>query len=129
VDMTTDVMPMRIGDAPVDHGTDDENVIVVRSPYDGAELGRVPRGTEADIDAAVAAAIALQRAGALPQHERAEILDRAAARLATPEVNEEFARSIASEAAKPIKTARIEAARAVDTFRFAAAAARTLTGE
>ena len=52
---------------------------------------------------------------------------RAAAALAAR--NEEFAQSIAAEAAKPIKTARIEAARAVGTFRFAAVEARTLTGE
>jgi acyl-CoA reductase-like NAD-dependent aldehyde dehydrogenase len=36
---------------------------------------------------------------------------------------------IATEAAKPIKTARVEAQRAISTFTFAAAAARTLTGE
>ena len=34
-----------------------------------------------------------------------------------------------SEAAKPIKTARVEVARAVETFRFAAVEARSLTGE
>ena len=36
---------------------------------------------------------------------------------------------IANEAAKPIKTARQEAQRAVGTFRFAAAEARTLAGD
>ena len=45
------------------------------------------------------------------------------------ERNEEFARTIAEEAAKPIKTARVEARRAVSTFTFAAAEARALTGE
>ena len=39
------------------------------------------------------------------------------------ERQEEFAQSICAEAAKPIKTARVEAARAVDTFRFSAAVA------
>ena len=63
----------------------------------------------------------------LPAWQRAEILDRAAVRLA--ERHEEFARRIAEEAAKPIRTARVEVTRAVDTFRFSAAAARTLTGE
>jgi acyl-CoA reductase-like NAD-dependent aldehyde dehydrogenase len=42
---------------------------------------------------------------------------------------EEFATVIAREAAKPIKTARIEVDRAVGTFRFAAVEARTLVGE
>ena len=38
-------------------------------------------------------------------------------------------RASRAEAAKPIKTARIEAARAVGTFTFAAVEARTLTGD
>ena len=59
--------------------------------------------------------------------KRAEILDRAAERLTARK--EEFARIIAGEAAKPIKTARVEAERAVGTFRFAAAEARKLSGE
>jgi acyl-CoA reductase-like NAD-dependent aldehyde dehydrogenase len=42
---------------------------------------------------------------------------------------EHFARAIAQESAKPLKTARVEAARAVETFAFAAAEARTLAGE
>ena len=70
---------------------------------------------------------ARHKSGALPAHERAAILDRAAAALL--ERQEEFARSITAESAKPIKTARVEAARAVDTFRFSAAVARTITGE
>ena len=59
--------------------------------------------------------------------KRAEILDNAANRLAAR--HEEFATVIAREAAKPIKTARIEVDRAVGTFRFAAVEARTLVGE
>ncbi|MGH9187618.1 MAG: aldehyde dehydrogenase family protein, partial [Acidimicrobiales bacterium] len=67
------------------------------------------------------------RAGPLPAWRRAEILDAAAALLR--ERQEDFARTIAVEAAKPIKTARGEAARAVSTFTFAATAARTLGGD
>src|SRR6185369_11485405 len=37
--------------------------------------------------------------------------------------------AIAAEAAKPLKTARVEAARAVGTFRFAAVEARSLSGD
>jgi acyl-CoA reductase-like NAD-dependent aldehyde dehydrogenase len=51
-----------------------------------------------------------------------------AARLVAERV-ESFAEIIATESAKPIKTARVEAQRAVSTFTFAAVAARTLTGE
>ena len=63
----------------------------------------------------------------LPRWKRAEVLDRAARLLAERE--EDFARIIAAEAAKPIRTARAEAQRAVGTFQFAAAEARTFDGE
>ena len=100
--------------------------ITVRSPYDGAVLGEVPACTAADVDRAVASAkAALARPAAAWQ--RAEVLDTAAQLLT--ERREDFARIIAAEAAKPIKTARIEAERAVSTFQFAAAEARTLAGE
>jgi acyl-CoA reductase-like NAD-dependent aldehyde dehydrogenase len=99
----------------------------VRAPYDDTLLGRVPVLTAADVDAAVAVAKAALHDDPLPQWRRAEILDRAAIVLA--ERQEEFARCIALEAAKPIKTARVEAQRAVGTFQFSAAVARTLAGE
>jgi len=118
-----DVTPARInGEAVTSTETTD-----VRSPYDGRVVGRVPTLGEAEIDRAVAVALERHRAGAPPAFERAEILDRAAILLA--DRNEEFAQSISTESAKPIATARVEAQRAVDTIRFAAAVARTATGE
>ena len=100
---------------------------VVTSPYDGHEIGRVPVCSAADVDRAVAAAKAALAGGPLPRWKRAEVLDTAARLLA--ERRDEFAAIIADEAAKPIKTARVEAERAVGTFQFAAAEARTLAGE
>jgi acyl-CoA reductase-like NAD-dependent aldehyde dehydrogenase len=116
------VTPVPIGPDRVT--TDDE--IVVRSPYDGSEVGRVPSCGADHVDRAVAAATAAL-AEPLPAHKRAAVLDTAAALLA--ERVDDFARTIAAEAAKPLKTARIEAGRAVDTFRFSAAEARTLAGD
>ena len=104
--------------------TDEE--VAVRSPYDGEELGRVPSCGPKEVEAAVAAAKE-RLADPRPAHLRAAVLDRAAALLA--ERQEDFARIIAAEAAKPLRTARVEAARAVDTFRFSAAEARTLSGD
>ena len=101
--------------------------ITVRSPYDDQIIGEIPSGTAADVDRAVAVAKAALAAGAMPLWKRAQILDAAAARLT--ERRDEFAEIIAREAAKPIKTARVEAERAVGTFQFAAAEARKLTGE
>jgi acyl-CoA reductase-like NAD-dependent aldehyde dehydrogenase len=101
--------------------------ITVRAPYDGTELARVPKCGPAEVDRAVAAARAALDREPLAPWRRAEILD-AAARLLDERVDE-FARIIAGEAAKPLKTARVEARRAVSTVTFAAAAARTLSGE
>ena len=103
------------------------DVIIVRSPYDGAEVGRVAKHGRDDVDRAVAAAGRALAEQPIPPWRRAEILDAAARLLA--ERTEHFARTIARESAKPIKTARVEATRAVSTFTFAAAEARRLTGE
>jgi len=106
---------------------DQVEALVVRSPFDGHEVGRVPKCGAAEVDRAVASARDALAAGPLPAWRRAEVLDRAA-RLLDERV-EEFARIVAEEAAKPIRTARVEARRAVSTFTFAAAEARTLSGE
>ena len=68
--------PMRIGSELVTTG--DETTIL--SPFDGSELGRVAIGTAEQVDAAVAAAQAV-RHEPMPAHQRATILDAAAAAL------------------------------------------------
>jgi acyl-CoA reductase-like NAD-dependent aldehyde dehydrogenase len=98
----------------------------VSSPYSGDPVGRVARGTAKHTRVAIDAA---ERAlsNPIPGHERAAILDRIA--IALDERVEEAARIISAEAGKPIKAARSEVARAVETYVAAAVAARTLTGE
>src|SRR5205814_10206096 len=90
-----------------------DGVMEVKAPYDGAVIGAVPKCTGADVDRAVGAALAAHRRGPLAAWKRAEILDAAARLLAAR--RDDFARTIALEAAKPLKTARIEAERAVST--------------
>jgi acyl-CoA reductase-like NAD-dependent aldehyde dehydrogenase len=107
--------------------TTDPATITVRSPYDDSVIGEIPAMTAADVDAAVAIAKKALHDNPLPLWKRADILDKAAARLTAR--REEFAQIVAKEAAKPIKTARVEAERAVGTFQFAAAEARKLGGE
>jgi acyl-CoA reductase-like NAD-dependent aldehyde dehydrogenase len=114
-----------IGDERLGASTTGEE-IVVRSPYDGHEIDRVPACGDDEVKRAVALATEA-RQEPLPPWRRAEILDRAAHLLS--ERVDEFARVIAEEAAKPIKTARVEAMRAVSTFTFAAVEARKLAGE
>ncbi len=119
----SDVRALPIGAERITTG----DTITVRAPFDGKELARVPACGAAEVDRAVAAARLALTSDPLPAWRRAEILDTAARLLA--ERVEAFGEIIATESAKPIKTARVEAKRAVSTFTFAAAAARDLTGE
>jgi acyl-CoA reductase-like NAD-dependent aldehyde dehydrogenase len=98
----------------------------VRSPYDGAVIGRVAQGDAALVDRAARAAHDAFESADFPQHERATVLDRAATLVG--ERVDDLALTIAAEAGKPLKTARVEAARCVDTLIFSATEARKLTG-
>ncbi len=98
----------------------------VRSPYDGAVVGRVAKGDAALVDAAAEAAQEAFESADFPQHERAAVLDRAAELVG--ERVEDLALTIAAEAGKPLKTATVEAQRCVDTLTFSATEARKLTG-
>ena len=100
--------------------------IEVRSPYDGELVGRVPEGGSPQARDALDAAEQAMREP-LPAHERAAILDRVAALLS--DRADEAARTISAEAGKPMKAARVEAARAVSTFTMAAVEARKLAGD
>ena len=98
----------------------------VRSPYSGETVGRVARAGADETRRAIAAAEEAMR-DPLPAHKRAEILVRVAGGLGRR--HEEAARLISEEAGKPLKAARVEAARAMSTYTFAAVEARKLAGE
>ena len=98
----------------------------VRSPFSGDVVGRVAEGGAAETRGAVDAA-ARAMAEPLPAHRRSEILGGVADLVA--ERHDEIARTISSEAGKPMKAARVEAERAVSTYRSAAAEARRIAGE
>jgi acyl-CoA reductase-like NAD-dependent aldehyde dehydrogenase len=98
----------------------------VKSPYDQTVVGRVALADTALAEAAIEAAHAAFARGDFPQYERAAFLDRAA-HLAAERV-EDLALTIAAEAGKPLKTARVEASRCADTLTFSAVEARKLTG-
>jgi acyl-CoA reductase-like NAD-dependent aldehyde dehydrogenase len=98
----------------------------VRSPYSGEVVGRVAKAGAAETSTAIdAAERAMQEP--LPAHKRAEILVRVAGALGRR--HDEVARLISDEAGKPLKAARVEAARAMSTYTFAAVEARKLAGE
>jgi acyl-CoA reductase-like NAD-dependent aldehyde dehydrogenase len=100
--------------------------VEVRSPYRAELVGRVAKAGAAEARRAVDAAEAAMR-DPLPAHKRAEILVRVAGALGKR--HEEVAQTICAEAGKPLKAARVEAARAMSTFTFAAVEARKLAGE
>ncbi|TCJ17389.1 aldehyde dehydrogenase family protein [Rubrobacter taiwanensis] len=100
--------------------------ISVRSPYNDSEVGRVGKADPEHVERA------LERAhealsSPIPAYRRAEILERAAR--SVEENAEDLARTIALEAGKPMKAARLEVSRAISTFTFAAVEARQLAGE
>ncbi len=102
--------------------------VEIRAPYDQQVVGRVHEGTRKHAEEAVAAAVrAFEVTKQLPTYERQRVLRAVGAELA--ERKEEFARTIAQEAGKPLKPARVEAERAVMTFTVAAEEAARIYGE
>jgi acyl-CoA reductase-like NAD-dependent aldehyde dehydrogenase len=91
----------------------------VACPYDGAPVGAVHRAGPAELEQAIQAAVrAFEVTRALPGHKRAAALRTISQTIA--ERAEDFARTIALEAGKPIKQARVEVGRSITTFAAAA---------
>ncbi len=104
------------------------DLVEVRSPYDGAVVGRVFRGTKRHAELAIAAAVkAFGTTRRLPAFERQRVLRRVVEGIAKRK--EEFARTMAQEAGKPIRAARTEVERAIFTFTVAAEESTRIYGE
>ena len=104
------------------------NDVAVRSPYDDGLVAVVHRAGPQEVEAAIAAvAEAFHETRQLPSWRREQILARVAATIA--ERRDELARTIALEAGKPLKTARLEVDRASFTFKVAAEEAKRIYGE
>jgi acyl-CoA reductase-like NAD-dependent aldehyde dehydrogenase len=102
--------------------------VEIRAPFDGSVVGRVYQGRREHADAAIAASVkAFNTTRRLPAFERQRVLRRVAENIANRK--EEFARTIAQEAGKPIKAARTEVERAVFTFTVAAEESTRIYGE
>ncbi len=96
----------------------------IKSPYDGRVVSEVCCADSALLAEAIDRCAAPPR---WPAWQRARILDAAARE--TRRRREEITGALVAECGKPVAAARIEAARAVDTFTDAAFAARGLGGE
>jgi aminobutyraldehyde dehydrogenase len=102
--------------------------IDVVDPCNGSVFARVAEGTADDVDVAVSAARAAQPAwGALTPKERAEILLKIADRL--EENFDLLVRLDSANAGKPLVVSRDDISSSVDTFRFMAGAARSITSQ
>jgi acyl-CoA reductase-like NAD-dependent aldehyde dehydrogenase len=100
----------------------------VRSPYDGTVVGRVFQGRREQAEAAVAAAgKGFGTMKRLPAFERQRMLRRVAQGIR--ERQNDFARTIALEAGKPMKAARTEVERSIFTFTVAAEESTRIYGE
>jgi aldehyde dehydrogenase (NAD+) len=90
--------------------------VVVRSPHNGAEAGRVASASRQDVEAAIAAARAFRETP--NRYERSKILDLTRAALETQ--REDFARLITSESGLALREARYEVGRTLEVLRCAA---------
>lgn len=102
--------------------------LVVTNKYTGEPATKVALADAATIDKAIAAADASQEAlRKMPAYERQDILNHCVRRF--QERFEELAYALCIEAGKPIKDARGEVTRLIDTFRIAAEEALRMEGE
>jgi acyl-CoA reductase-like NAD-dependent aldehyde dehydrogenase len=104
------------------------DAIEVHSPYDDSLVAIVHRAGPDEIEASILKAVeAFAVTRKLPSWKRAEILEAISAGIS--DRHEEFSRTIALEAGKPIRTARAEVDRAVFTFKVAAEESKRIYGE
>ncbi|MEQ9317617.1 MAG: aldehyde dehydrogenase family protein, partial [Polyangiaceae bacterium] len=100
----------------------------VTDKYSGEVIARVAMADTSTIDAAIgAAAEAAGPMRKLRAYERQEVLNHCVARFT--ERFDELADSLCAEAGKPIKDAKGETTRLIDTFRVAAEESVRMTGE
>jgi acyl-CoA reductase-like NAD-dependent aldehyde dehydrogenase len=101
---------------------------VINSPYDHSVLGVITEAGRDDVETAIESAVqAFAVTRRMSSYQRANVLHKIVGGITTRK--EEFAKMICQEAAKPIKTARVEVERAIGTFQIAAEEATRIYGE
>lgn len=124
--MSADVepRPLYLAGKPVRTGS----ALEVTGKFHGHVVARASLADSATVDAAIAAAHAAREAmAAFPPDARRDVLEHCVRRFS--ERREELARQLCAEAGKPIRDARGEVDRLVDTFRIAAGEATRIGGE
>lgn len=98
------------------------------NPYTQQIITTLPDATQTDVDEAIARAYQLRPIFAkMPAHRKASILARISSLIEAQA--DDLAHLIVNESGKPLKYAKGEVARAVETFLFASDVARNLRGE
>jgi acyl-CoA reductase-like NAD-dependent aldehyde dehydrogenase len=109
-------------------GSQGGKTMPVRNPANGEAIGEVPRGTVADVDAAVnAAAAAFPGWAATSGTKRARLMHEAARKM--HEVVDEVAELLAREQGKPLAHAKLEAGRVAENLEYFAGLADKIRGD
>ncbi|HNQ21609.1 MAG TPA: aldehyde dehydrogenase family protein [Phycisphaerae bacterium] len=122
--MLRDSYPYYLASRPVAANAD----LVVTNKYTQEPACRVAQAEARAIEAGIAAAArAAEPMHRLPAYRRQAVLQHIIQRVT--ERHEELAHALCIEAGKPIRDARVEVTRMIDTFRVAAEEAVRITGE
>jgi acyl-CoA reductase-like NAD-dependent aldehyde dehydrogenase len=104
------------------------SVAEIHSPFDGSVVGAVHLAGIEEVEASISGAeTAFETTRKLPSFKRQSVLRQIAESITRR--TEEFARIMALESGKPIKTARAEVERAIFTFTIAAEESTRIGGE
>jgi len=116
--------PYYLAGRPVQANTD----LAVSNKYTGEPACRVALADHDAIDKAIAAAVrAFEHTRKMPSYKRQAVLNHVVQRVT--ERHEELSKALCIEAGKPIRDARGEVTRLIDTFRVAAEESVRMAGE
>ena len=122
--MLRETYPYYLANKPVQPNTD----LVVTNKYTTEPATRVALADAKAIDAAIGAAVkAFERTRKMPAYQRQAVLNHVVKRVT--ERHEELSKALCIEAGKPIRDARGEVTRLIDTFRIAAEESVRIYGE
>ncbi len=122
--MLNESYPYYLANKPMQPNTD----LVVTNKYTSEPATRVALANAATIDQAIAASVeAFDTMRKMPAYKRQDVLNHVVRRVT--ERHEELSKALCIEAGKPIRDARGEVTRLIDTFRVAAEEAVRITGE
>jgi acyl-CoA reductase-like NAD-dependent aldehyde dehydrogenase len=111
------------------NGSSSSDFIEVKSPYNQEVIAAIGQANKSTIEAALSLSDDCFKKvmSRMPAYKRSEILAKTSELILKNA--EDLARTISLEGGKPIKTARIEVARAVNTFAIASREALNIEGE